>query len=153
MSCSALRAVVSCSAVGSGVVGSGFALLQFGIENVGRGALPPLTVLVLLGTAALLLVAFARYARRIRAPAVDLTLFRLRAFGIATLAGGLCRIGFNGVPFFVIAGATVAPKIHVHGDHTHFEGATIDVPDDQLELFYDALPHLLAQVYEAEEEE
>lgn len=60
---------------------------------------------------------------------------------------------FTWVPFFVIAGATVAPKIHVHGDHTHFEGATIDVPEDQLELFYDALPHLLAQVYEAEEEE
>jgi hypothetical protein len=30
-----------------------------------------------------------------------LTLFRLRAFGIATLAGGLCRIGFNGVPFLL----------------------------------------------------
>ena len=59
---------------------------------------------------------------------------------------------FTWLPFFVIAGATVAPKIRVHGDHTHFEGATIDVPDDQLELFYDALPHLLEQVYEAEEE-
>ena len=60
---------------------------------------------------------------------------------------------FTWLPFFVIAGATVAPKIRVHGDHTHFEGATIDVPDDQVELFYEALPHLLAQVYEAEEGE
>lgn len=54
------------------------------------------------------------------------------------------------LPFFVIAGATIAPKIRVHGDHTHFEGATIDVPDDQVDLFYNALPHLLAQVIEAE---
>jgi hypothetical protein len=60
---------------------------------------------------------------------------------------------FTWTPFFVIAGATVAPKIHVHGDHTHFEGATIDVPDSELEFFYEALPHLLAQVYEGEEDE
>ena len=58
---------------------------------------------------------------------------------------------FTWLPFFVIAGATIKPKIHVHGDHTHFEGATIEVPDDQVELFYDALPHLLAQVVEADE--
>jgi hypothetical protein len=83
------------------LVGSGFALLQFGIENIGRGTLRPLTVALLLAAAILLLAAFARYARGIGAPAVDLTLFRLRAFRIATLAGGLCRIGFNGVPFLL----------------------------------------------------
>ncbi|MBJ7471610.1 MAG: hypothetical protein JHD16_09930 [Solirubrobacteraceae bacterium] len=60
---------------------------------------------------------------------------------------------FTWVPFFVIAGATVAPKIRVHGDHTHFEGATVDVPEDQLIFFFEALPHLLAQVHAAHEEE
>lgn len=60
---------------------------------------------------------------------------------------------FTWLPFFVVAGGTVAPKIRVHGDHTHFEGATIDVPDDQVEFFYDALPHLLAQVVMDEEED
>lgn len=60
---------------------------------------------------------------------------------------------FSYTPFFVIAGATVAPKIRVHGDHSHFEGATITVEDDQIELFYDAIPHLLAQVLELEEDE
>ena len=39
---------------------------------------------------------------------------------------------FTWLPFFVIAGATVAPKIRVHGDHTHFEGATIDVPGREI---------------------
>lgn len=58
---------------------------------------------------------------------------------------------FTWLPFFVIAGATIAPKIRVHGDHTHFEGATIDVPDGEVELFYNALPHLLQQVVEINE--
>lgn len=58
---------------------------------------------------------------------------------------------FTWLPFFVIAGATVAPKIMVHGDHVHFEGATIDVPDDEVDFFYDALPHLLQQAAEAYE--
>lgn len=53
---------------------------------------------------------------------------------------------FTWVPFFVIAGATVSPKIRVHGDHTHFEGASIDVADEHVELFYDVLPDLLSQV-------
>ncbi|MFT4035826.1 MAG: hypothetical protein QM679_09670 [Patulibacter sp.] len=60
---------------------------------------------------------------------------------------------FTWLPFFVIAGATVAPKIRVHGDHTHFEGATIDVPDGELALFYEALPHLLAQVHDFDEDD
>lgn len=53
---------------------------------------------------------------------------------------------FSYLPFFVIAGATVTPRLHVHGDHTHFEGAYVDVPDDQVDMFYLALPQLLAQV-------
>lgn len=53
---------------------------------------------------------------------------------------------FTWLPLFVIAGASVTPKIQVHGDHTHFEGATLDVPDEQLELFYGMLPDLLARV-------
>ncbi len=53
---------------------------------------------------------------------------------------------FTWLPFFVIAGATVTPKIQLHGDHTHFEGASIDVPDELVEIFYDVLPDLLAQV-------
>jgi hypothetical protein len=51
--------------------------------------------------AGLLLASFVVYARSIAAPAVDLTLFRLRSFRIGTLAGGLCRIGLNGVPYLL----------------------------------------------------
>jgi hypothetical protein len=51
--------------------------------------------------AILLLLAFGRYARSVVAPAVDLTLFRFRSFWVGTLAGGLCRVGLNGVPFLL----------------------------------------------------
>lgn len=53
---------------------------------------------------------------------------------------------FSYVPFYVIAGATVTPQIRVHGDHSHFEGVTISVPEDQVDVFYDMLPHLLEQI-------
>lgn len=74
-------------------------------------------------------------------------------------ASGLEREEFEGLdyfswlPFYVILGATIKPKIRVHGDHTHFEGATIEVPDAEVALFLDALPELLSQVqYEDDEE-
>jgi hypothetical protein len=83
------------------MVGIGFALLQLGLENIGRGTLPPALVAAILLGAALLLVAFALYARGVPAPAVDLTLFLGRAFRVATVFGGICRIGFNCLPFLL----------------------------------------------------
>jgi EmrB/QacA subfamily drug resistance transporter len=83
------------------MVGLGFGLLQLGLENIGRGALPPIVVVAILLAAALLLAAFAFYVRGISAPAVDLTLFRDRAFRVATVFGGICRVGFNCLPFLL----------------------------------------------------
>jgi hypothetical protein len=60
---------------------------------------------------------------------------------------------FSYCPFFVIAGATVSPRIREHGDHSHFEGVSIDVPDEQVEIFYDVLPDLLAQIQPLDEDE
>jgi EmrB/QacA subfamily drug resistance transporter len=83
------------------MVGCGLGLLQFGLENVNRPVLPlPVIVLLFAGSAALFLL-FGFYARRVPAPAVDLGLFRWRSFRVGTLAGGLCRIGMNGVPFLL----------------------------------------------------
>ena len=83
------------------LVGVGLALLQYGIENVGRPTIPVPAIAAVLIAAVLLLLAFLRHARRIPAAAVDLTLFRERTFRIGTLAGGLSRIGMNGVPFLL----------------------------------------------------
>jgi EmrB/QacA subfamily drug resistance transporter len=83
------------------IVGLGLALLQYGIENVGRPTIPPVAIAGVLITAFLLLLGFAMYARKATAPALDLTLFRIRSFRIGTLAGGLCRIGVNGMPYLL----------------------------------------------------
>jgi hypothetical protein len=81
--------------------GAGIALLQVGVENIGRAAhsVPAIAGLFLLAMA--LLAGFALYARRVAAPAVNLALFRHRSFAIGTLAGGLCRIAMNGTPFLL----------------------------------------------------
>jgi EmrB/QacA subfamily drug resistance transporter len=83
------------------MVGIGFTLLEYGIENVGRPAIPVPAILGVIVAAVLLLLAFVRYARSVAAPAIDLTLLRQRAFRIGTLVGGVCRIGLNGVPFLL----------------------------------------------------
>ena len=83
------------------MVGLGAALLQFGIENIGRPIVPVSIIVAVLLAALLLLLGFARYARTRVAPAVDLGLFRLRSFAVGTLAGGLCRIAFNAPPFLL----------------------------------------------------
>ncbi|WP_246683033.1 DHA2 family efflux MFS transporter permease subunit [Mesorhizobium sp. B2-8-3] len=83
------------------MVGAGAALLQFGLENIGRPIISSLATMLVLAASVLLLLAFGRYARRVAAPAVDLTLFRFRSFWVGTLAGGLCRIGLNGAPFLL----------------------------------------------------
>jgi EmrB/QacA subfamily drug resistance transporter len=83
------------------MVGSGVALLQFGIENIGRPLLSTSTTVGILAAAVALLLGFWLYARLVVAPAVDLGLFQLRSFAVGTLAGGLCRVAMNGTPFLL----------------------------------------------------
>ncbi len=87
--------------VGFLMVGGGVALLQFGMESIGRPVVSVAGIAGMLGAAAVLLVAYGAYARRVAAPAVDLGLFRLRSFTVGTLAGGLCRIAMNAPPFLL----------------------------------------------------
>jgi EmrB/QacA subfamily drug resistance transporter len=86
---------------GFAMVGAGVALLQFGLENIGRPMVSRPVTAAVLAAATVLLAAFVRYARGAPSPAVDLTLFGFRSFRIGTLAGGLCRVGLNGVPFLL----------------------------------------------------
>ncbi len=83
------------------MVGGGLGLLQFGMENVSRPTLSLWTIALTIIAAIALLLSFGLYAKRTVAPAVDLGLFRMRSFRVGTLAGGLCRIGMNGVPFLL----------------------------------------------------
>jgi hypothetical protein len=81
--------------------GAGLAVLQFGLEMVGRPVLPASYTWAMLATAVALLGAYGWYATRRPDASLDLTLFRNRAFRISTLVGGLSRMGANAVPFML----------------------------------------------------
>lgn len=83
------------------LLGSGLALLQFGMEGIGRTSASPLTIWVMIGLSALLLLGFGFHVRRAKSPVIDLTLFGVRSFWVGTLAGSLARIGMNGAPFLL----------------------------------------------------
>lgn len=53
---------------------------------------------------------------------------------------------FSLIPFFVIAGASVETHVRAHDDHFHFEGVTLTVPDELVEMFFAVLPQMLGQV-------
>lgn len=53
---------------------------------------------------------------------------------------------FSLIPFFIIAGASVETHVRAHGDHFHFEGVTLNVPDELEEMFFAVLPQMLGQV-------
>ncbi|MCW3016322.1 MAG: hypothetical protein JWO02_3414 [Solirubrobacterales bacterium] len=58
---------------------------------------------------------------------------------------------FSYLPFFVLAGASVETHLHTHGDHFHFEGVTLSIPEELEEAFYAVLPQILEQL-QAEED-
>jgi hypothetical protein len=60
---------------------------------------------------------------------------------------------FSLVPFFVLAGATVAPEAHTHGDSVHVTGVRVTLPDGQEDAFLATLSEILADAYEEEDEE
>lgn len=57
---------------------------------------------------------------------------------------------FSLLPFFVLAGASIATDVESHGDHFHFGQVRVVLDDDMEEPFYAALPQLLAQLSQDE---
>lgn len=61
---------------------------------------------------------------------------------------------FGLTPFFVMAGATVRPQAHAHGDEIHVEAVVVELPDDLPEDgFYSALQDMLYDAYGDDEQE
>ncbi len=86
---------------GFGICALGMALLQIGIETLGRHVVPiPVTVLLFV-LAAGVLAGYTRYARGNPHAALDLGQFRVRTFRVGVAAGGLSRIGIAAVPFML----------------------------------------------------
>jgi hypothetical protein len=61
---------------------------------------------------------------------------------------------FGLTPFFVMAGATVRPEAHTHGDDIHVEGVVVELPEDLPDdAFYGQLRDMLYDAYGDDEQE
>ena len=60
---------------------------------------------------------------------------------------------FSLVPFFVLAGATVAPDAHTHGDSVHVTAVRVTLPEGQEDAFLATLSEILADAYAEEDEQ
>ncbi|HEY4252433.1 MAG TPA: DHA2 family efflux MFS transporter permease subunit [Roseomonas sp.] len=88
-------------AMGLVLAGVALAMLMFGLENAGRGLVPPAVWIgaILLGFA--IGVQAVRHARRVPQPAIDLTLLRIPTFHAAVIAGTVFRIAAGCSPFLL----------------------------------------------------
>ncbi len=87
--------------VGLLLIGLALALFMFGLETVGRGVVvegmaeASLVLGLMFGWAAI------RHCRRVKRPAIDLSLLRVSTFSQGVMVGSLFRIGAGATPFLV----------------------------------------------------
>nr|WP_326522689.1 DHA2 family efflux MFS transporter permease subunit [Azospirillum isscasi] len=88
--------------------GRGFALsalalaaLMFGLENVGRGVMPPAAVAGVLALGFTAAWLYLRRARGMERPVLDPSLLRLPTYFASVMGGTLFRIGIGAVPFLM----------------------------------------------------
>src|SRR5690348_2919562 len=83
------------------LTGIGLASLAFGFEMSGRGELPLSAIAALLAAGALCMTLYARHARRVDHPIIDLALMRIPTYRMATLGGFIFRAGLGALPFLM----------------------------------------------------
>jgi hypothetical protein len=76
-------------------------LFQFGVENLAEPVMGRAGSLLLFGAAAALALLYRAHARRVAQPALDLSLFSLRAYRAGVVGGGLSRVGLNASAFLL----------------------------------------------------
>ena len=81
--------------------GIGLSLAMFGFSTLGRLQVPAWASIAGLLFGVTALVGYARHARHVEHPLLDLRLFRIRTFQSGVLGGGLFRIGVGAVPFLL----------------------------------------------------
>ncbi len=83
------------------LAGLGLAGLTFGLEAVGRGALPVTIVGGLIIGGAMCGALYVLHARHASYPIIDLGLMRIPTFSASILGGSLFRIGVGALPFLL----------------------------------------------------
>ncbi len=79
----------------------GFTALVFGFETIGRDVLPAGVTAALLVVGATALAVYVRHARRVTAPVLDLSLFRIPTLRMSLSGGFLFRVGAGASPFLL----------------------------------------------------
>jgi EmrB/QacA subfamily drug resistance transporter len=88
-------------AKGFALWGFALAFLMAGLETIGRSIAPDWFAPAMLALGAGATVWAVRHSRRARRPAVDLSLLRLRSFGVSMGGGTLFRVGASTLPFLL----------------------------------------------------
>ena len=83
------------------IAGTGLALLELAIENLGRPIIPGGLGAAFFPAALVILAGYRWHAARQQDPVLDLGLLRIRTFRIGTVTGGFCRMGLDAVPFLL----------------------------------------------------
>src|SRR5487761_1126416 len=83
------------------LAGVGLAGLTFGLEAVGRGALPVTVVGGLIVGGAICAALYVLHARHASYPIIDLGLMRIPTFAASIYGGSLFRIGIGALPFLL----------------------------------------------------
>lgn len=83
------------------LTGLGLAGLVFGFEALGRGVFPASFVMSVMAGGGLCTGLYILHARRTSYPVIDLSLMRIPTFSVATITGGLFRMGIGALPFLL----------------------------------------------------
>ena len=88
-------------AIGMVLAGVGMGGLAFGLSILGLNFLPFKWVLVLIATGALSSIAYIFHARRVPAPVLDLSLFKIPTLRASVAGGFVFRLGIGALPFLL----------------------------------------------------
>ena len=83
------------------LTGLGLAGLVSGFESIGRGVIPASIIMCVMAAGGICMALYILHARRIAYPIVDLGLLKISTFLVATLGGGLYRMGIGALPFLL----------------------------------------------------
>ncbi|HEY7457781.1 MAG TPA: MFS transporter [Xanthobacteraceae bacterium] len=81
--------------------GIGLSGLAFGLATFGQGLLPPIAAATLVVIGAIFTNAFVRHARSIKAPLLNLKVFRLPTFRASVIGSSLFRVGIGAMAFLL----------------------------------------------------
>ena len=83
------------------LTGLGLAGMVAGFESIGRGVIPASIIMCVMATGGVCLALYILHERRIDYPIIDLDLMKIPTFSVATLGGGLFRMGIGALPFLL----------------------------------------------------